>query len=130
MGEVLFAEIDAREFEEQTLVEYAQSVGSQMIYIVDKELREDHLFQKELREGLKDYDIQLKVFTEVEIMEQWELDEFGEDEVFLLLTSIAATIYCVEEDLPIPFLSLGPMPLEDDKASLLATLRFADYKPE
>lgn len=122
MGEITFARVDSRLIHGQVVTKWAKSSGANVIYIVDDKISQDS-FTKEIYQAAgSSYGFKVKVFSAEEVLAKWQADHFGADKVFLLFSDVPTALTCLNQDLPIPVLNLGGMPLSQGKSFFIKNI--------
>ena len=107
MAEITLARIDDRLVHGQVMQVWTKGHGTNAAYVIDDATAADE-FMKEIYESTQSTGgLAIKVFSSDSIVDEWNKNQFGDDNVALIFKSIAYAKKAVDGGVPIKELNVG-----------------------
>ena len=107
MAEITLARVDDRLVHGQVMQVWTKGHGTNAAYVIDDATAADE-FMKEIYESTQSTGgLAIKVFSSDSIVDEWNKNQFGDDNVALIFKSIAYAKKAVDGGVPIKELNVG-----------------------
>ena len=122
MAEITLARIDDRLVHGQVMQVWTKGHGTNAAYVIDVATAADE-FMKEIYESTQSTGgLAIKVFSSDSIVDEWNKNQFGDDNVALIFKSIAYAKKAVDGGVPIKELNVGGIAIKPGTTKVIESV--------
>ena len=122
MAEITLARIDDRMVQGQVMQVWTKGHGTNAAYVIDDATAADE-FMKEIYESTQSTGgLAIKVFSSDSIVDEWNKNQFGDDNVALIFKSIAYAKKAVDGGVPIKELNVGGIAIKPGTTKVIESV--------
>lgn len=122
MAEITLARIDDRLVHGQVMQVWTKGHGTNAAYVIDDATAADE-FMKEIYESTQSTGgLAIKVFSSDSIIDEWNKNQFGDDNVALIFKSIAYAKKAVDGGVPIKELNVGGIAIKPGTTKVIESV--------
>ncbi len=122
MAEITLARIDDRLVHGQVMQVWTKGHGTNAAYVIDDATAADE-FMKEIYESTQSTGgLAIKVFSSDSIVDEWNKNQFGDDNVALIFKSIAYAKKAVDGGVPIKELNVGGIAIKPGTTKVIESV--------
>ena len=122
MAEITLARVDDRLVHGQVMQVWTKGHGTNAAYVIDDATAADE-FMKEIYESTQSTGgLAIKVFSSDSIVDEWNKNQFGDDNVALIFKSIAYAKKAVDGGVPIKELSVGGIAIKPGTTKVIESV--------
>lgn len=122
MAEITLARIDDRLVHGQVMQVWTKGHGTNAAYVIDDATAADE-FMKEIYESTQSTGgLAIKVFSSDSIVDEWNKNQFGNDNVALIFKSIAYAKKAVDGGVPIKELNVGGIAIKPGTTKVIESV--------
>ena len=122
MAEITLARVDDRLVHGQVMQVWTKGHGTNAAYVIDDATAADE-FMKEIYESTQSTGgLAIKVFSSDSIVDEWNKNQFGNDNVALIFKSIAYAKKAVDGGVPIKELNVGGIAIKPDTTKVIESV--------
>lgn len=115
MGKINIVRIDDRLIHGQVMTKWSKGLGTNAIYVIDNETASDDFMKDIYINTNSSSGLKIDVLSTDEVVEKWQQDQFGNDNVILLFKNISAVKSVLDKDvLPVEKLNVGGISKKPD----------------
>lgn len=122
MGKITLARIDDRLIHGQVMTRWSKGLGTNALYVIDNETAKDDFMKMIYINTNSSSGLTIKVYSEDEVIEQWNKDEFGKDNAILLFKTIATVQNVLDKGLPFAKLNIGGIAKTNDAKFIISSV--------
>lgn len=123
MGKINLVRVDDRLIHGQVMTKWSKGLGTNAIYVVDNVTAADDFMKEIYINANSSSGLRIKVFSTVEVIESWNQDQFGNDNVVLLFKNISSVKEVLEKgSLPIEKLNIGGISKKANSKFVISTV--------
>lgn len=122
MGKIQLARIDDRLIHGQVMTKWSKGLGTNALYIVDDEVAKDDFMKTIYVNTNSSSGVKIKVFSEQEVVDAWNEDQFGKDQAILLYKSLKSVLSTIEKGLPVTDVNVGGMSKKPDSRFIISSV--------
>ena len=125
MAEITLARVDDRLVHGQVMQVWTKGHGTNAAYVIDDATAADE-FMKEIYESTQSTGgLAIKVFSSDSIVDEWNKNQFGDDNVALIFKSIAYAKKAVDGGVPIKELNVGGIAIKPGTTKVIESVRLS-----
>lgn len=122
MAEITLARVDDRLVHGQVMQVWTKGHGTNAAYVIDDATAADE-FMKEIYESTQSTGgLSIKVFSSDSIVDEWNKNQFGDDNVALIFKSIAYAKKAVDGGVPIKELNVGGIAIKPGTTKVIESV--------
>lgn len=122
MAEITLARVDDRLVHGQVMQVWTKGHGTNAAYVIDDATAADE-FMKEIYESTQSTGgLAIKVFSSDSIVDEWNKNQFGDDNVALIFKSIAYAKKAVDGGVPIKELNVGGIAIKPGTTKVIESV--------
>lgn len=122
MAEITLARVDDRLVHGQVMQVWTKGHGTNAAYVIDDATAADE-FMKEIYESTQSTGgLAIKVFSSDSIVDEWNKNQFGDDNVALIFKSIAYVKKAVDGGVPIKELNVGGIAIKPGTTKVIESV--------
>ena len=122
MAEITLARVDDRLVHGQVMQVWTKGHGTNAAYVIDDATAADE-FMKEIYESTQSTGgLVIKVFSSDSIVDEWNKNQFGDDNVALIFKSIAYAKKAVDGGVPIKELNVGGIAIKPGTTKVIESV--------
>ena len=122
MAEITLARVDVRLVHGQVMQVWTKGHGTNAAYVIDDATAADE-FMKEIYESTQSTGgLAIKVFSSDSIVDEWNKNQFGDDNVALIFKSIAYAKKAVDGGVPIKELNVGGIAIKPGTTKVIESV--------
>ena len=122
MAEITLARVDDRLVHGQVMQVWTKGHGTNAAYVIDDATAADE-FMKEIYESTQSTGgLAIKVFSSDSIVDEWNKNQFGNDNVALIFNSIAYAKKAVDGGVPIKELNVGGIAIKPGTTKVIESV--------
>lgn len=122
MAEITLARVDDRLVHGQVMQVWTKGHGTNAAYVIDDATAADE-FMKEIYESTQSTGgLAIKVFSSDSIVDEWNKNQFGDDNVVLIFKSIAYAKKAVDGGVPIKELNVGGIAIKPGTTKVIESV--------
>ena len=122
MAEITLARVDDRLVHGQVMQDWTKGHGTNAAYVIDDATAADE-FMKEIYESTQSTGgLSIKVFSSDTIVDEWNKNQFGDDNVALIFKSIAYVKKAVDGGVPIKELNVGGIAIKPGTTKVIESV--------
>lgn len=122
MAEITLARVDDRLVHGQVMQVWTKGHGTNAAYVIDDATAADE-FMKEIYESTQSTGgLAIKVFSSDSIVDEWNRNQFGDDNVALIFKSIAYAKKAVDGGVPIKELNVGGIAIKPGTTKVIESV--------
>ena len=122
MAEITLARVDDRLVHGQVMQVWTKGHGTNAAYVIDDATAADE-FMKEIYESTQSTGgLAIKVFSSDSIVDEWNKNQFGDDNVALIVKSIAYAKKAVDGGVPIKELNVGGIAIKPGTTKVIESV--------
>lgn len=122
MAEITLARVDDRLVHGQVMQVWTKGHGTNAAYVIDDATAADE-FMKEIYESTQSTGgLAIKVFSSDSIVDEWNKNQFGDDNVALIFKSIAYAKKAVDGGVPIKELNVGGIAIKTGTTKVIESV--------
>ena len=122
MAEITLARVDDRLVHGQVMQGWTKGHGTNAAYVIDDATAADE-FMKEIYESTQSTGgLAIKVFSSDSIVDEWNKNQFGDDNVALIFKSIAYAKKAVDGGVPIKELNVGGIAIKPGTTKVIESV--------
>ena len=122
MAEITLARVDDRQIRGQVMQVWTKGHGTNAAYVIDDATAADE-FMKEIYESTQSTGgLAIKVFSSDSIVDEWNKNQFGDDNVALIFKSIAYAKKAVDGGVPIKELNVGGIAIKPGTTKVIESV--------
>lgn len=122
MAEITLARVDDRLVHGQVMQVWTKGHGTNAAYVIDDATAADD-FMKEIYESTQSTGgLAIKVFSSDSIVDEWNKNQFGDDNVALIFKSIAYAKKAVDGGVPIKELNVGGIAIKPGTTKVIESV--------
>ena len=122
MAEITLARVDDRLVHGQVMQVWTKGHGTNAAYVIDDATAADE-FMKEIYESTQSTGgLAIKVFSSDSIVDEWNMNQFGDDNVALIFKSIAYAKKAVDGGVPIKELNVGGLAIKPGTTKVIESV--------
>ena len=122
MAEITLARVDDRLVHGQVMQVWTKGHGTNAAYVIDDATAADE-FMKEIYESTQSTGgLAIKVFSSDSIVDEWNKNQFGNDNVALIFKSIAYAKKAVDGGVPIKELNVGGIAIKPGTTKVIVSV--------
>ena len=122
MAEITLARVDDRLVHGQVMQVWTKGHGTNAAYVIDDATAADE-FMKEIYESAQSTGgLAIKVFSSDSIVDEWNKNQFGDDNVALIFKSIAYAKKAVDGGVPIKELNVGGIAIKPGTTKVIESV--------
>lgn len=122
MAEITLARVDDRLVHGQVMQVWTKGHGTNAAYVIDDATAADE-FMKEIYESTQSTGgLSIKVFSSDTIVDEWNKNQFGDDNVALIFKSIAYVKKAVDGGVPIKELNVGGIAIKPGTTKVIESV--------
>ena len=122
MAEITLARVDDRLVHGQVMQVWTKGHGTNAAYVIDDATAADE-FMKEIYESTQSTGgLAIKVFSSDSIVDEWNKNQFGNDNVALIFKSIASAKKAVDGGVPIKELNVGGIAIKPGTTKVIESV--------
>ncbi len=122
MAEITLARVDDRLVHGQVMQVWTKGHGTNAAYVIDDATAADE-FMKEIYESTQSTGgLSIKVFSSDSIVDEWNKNQFGDDNVALIFKSIAYVKKAVDGGVPIKELNVGGIAIKPGTTKVIESV--------
>ena len=122
MAEITLARVDDRLVHGQVMQVWTKGHGTNAAYVIDDATAADE-FMKEIYESTQSTGgLDIKVFSSDSIVDEWNKNQFGNDNVALIFKSIAYAKKAVDGGVPIKELNVGGIAIKPGTTKVIESV--------
>ena len=122
MAEITLARVDDRLVHGQVMQVWTKGHGTNAAYVIDDATAADE-FMKEIYESTQSTGgLAIKVFSSDSIVDEWNKNQFGDDNVALIFKSIAYAKKAVDGGVPIKELNVGGIVIKPGTSKVIESV--------
>lgn len=123
VGKINLVRVDDRLIHGQVMTKWSKGLGTNAIYVVDNVTAADDFMKEIYINANSSSGLRIKVFSTVEVIESWNQDQFGNDNVVLLFKNISSVKEVLEKgSLPIEKLNIGGISKKANSKFVISTV--------
>ncbi len=122
MGKIQLARIDDRLIHGQVMTKWSKGLGTNALYIVDDEVAKDDFMKTIYVNTNSSSGVKIKVYSEQEVVDAWQTDEFGKDNAILLYKSAKSVLSTIEKGLPVKEVNVGGLSKKGDARFIISSV--------
>ena len=107
MGKINLARVDDRLIHGCVMVKWSKGSGTNAIYVIDNATAADDFLKMIYVQTNSSANLKIKVFSDQELIDKWNKDQFENDKVILIFKSPEAVKKVVDGGVPIDALNVG-----------------------
>lgn len=122
MAEITLARVDDRLVHGQVMQVWTKGHGTNAAYVIDDATAADE-FMKEIYESTQSTGgLAIKVFSSDSIVDEWNKNQFGDDNVALIFKSIAYAKKAIDGGVPIKELNVGGIAIKPGTTKVIESV--------
>lgn len=130
MAEITLARVDDRLVHGQVMQVWTKGHGTNAAYVIDDATAADE-FMKEIYESTQSTGgLAIKVFSSDSIVDEWNKNQFGNDNVALIFKSIAYAKKAVDGGVPIKELNVGGIAIKPGTTKVIESVGLSKDEAE
>jgi len=123
MGKINIVRIDDRLIHGQVMTKWSKGLGTNAIYVIDNETASDDFMKDIYINTNSSSGLKIDVLSTDEVVEKWQQDQFGNDNVILLFKNIPAVKSVLDKDvLPVEKLNVGGISKKPDATFVIPSV--------
>jgi len=122
MGKINLVRVDERLIHGQVMTKWSKGLGTNALYVIDDETAADEFMKDIYINTNSSSGLKIQVYSNKEVVEKWNRDQFGNDSVVLLFKHIASVKEAVESGLPVTRLNIGGVSKKEDAQFVIPTV--------
>lgn len=122
MGAILLARIDDRLIHGQVMTKWSRGLGINSLFVVDNTTANDPFMKDIYMMSTANSGMNIKVFTNDEVLEYWNNTNFEKNKALILFKTIAAVKEVIDKGLPIKRLNLGGISKTKDSKYVISNV--------
>lgn len=127
MAKKLLVRVDDRLIHGQVLTQWASTINTQKIVVIDDEVSKDKMRKNILKFAAPD-DMKISIFSAEKAVEVWNKNQFGNLNVFVLFRDVNMIKKCKDLGLTFDTILLGQMAITGDRKQIYRSLGFNEQE--
>ncbi|MEZ2716226.1 PTS mannose/fructose/sorbose transporter subunit IIB [Niallia circulans] len=126
MGKINLVRVDDRLIHGQVMTKWSKGLGTNALYVIDNETASDEFMKDIYINTNSSSGLKIQVYSNQEVVEKWNSDQFGKDNVVLLFKYIASVKEVVEQGLPVTRLNIGGVSKKGEAQFVIPTVALTE----
>lgn len=126
MGKINLVRVDDRLIHGQVMTKWSKGLGTNALYVIDNETASDEFMKDIYINTNSSSGLKIQVYSNQEVVEKWNSDQFGKDNVVLLFKYIASVKEVVEQGLPVTRLNIGGVTKKGEAQFVIPTVALTE----
>ncbi|PAD83832.1 PTS sorbose transporter subunit IIC [Niallia circulans] len=126
MGKINLVRVDDRLIHGQVMTKWSKGLGTNALYVIDNETAFDEFMKDIYINTNSSSGLKIQVYSNQEVVEKWNSDQFGKDNVVLLFKYIASVKEVVEQGLPVTRLNIGGVSKKGEAQFVIPTVALTE----
>lgn len=123
MGKINLVRVDDRLIHGQVMTKWSKGLGTNAIYVIDNATAADDFMKDIYINANSSSGLKIQVYSTSEVVDRWNQDQFGNDNVVLLFKTIGQVKEVVDKGvLPIEKLNVGGISKKPDSTFVIPTV--------
>ena len=122
MAEITLARVDDRLVHGQVMQVWTKGHGTNAAYVIDDATAADEVMKEIYESTQTTGGLAIKVFSSDSIVDEWNKNQFGDDNVALIFKSIAYAKKAVDGGVPIKELNVGGIAIKPDTTKVIESV--------
>lgn len=130
MGKINLVRVDDRLIHGQVMTKWSKGLGTNALYVIDNETASDEFMKDIYINTNSSSGLKIQVYSNQEVVEKWNSDQFGNDNVVLLFKYIASVKEVVQQGLPVTRLNVGGVSKKGEAQFVIPTVALTETDVE
>ena len=130
MGKINLVRVDDRLIHGQVMTKWSKGLGTNALYVIDNETASDEFMKDIYINTNSSSGLKIQVYSNQEVVEKWNSDQFGNDTVVLLFKHIASVKEVIESGLPVTRLNVGGVSKKGNAQFVIPTVALTNTDAE
>ncbi|CAM5396272.1 PTS system mannose/fructose/N-acetylgalactosamine-transporter subunit IIB [Niallia circulans] len=126
MGKINLVRVDDRLIHGQVMTKWSKGLGTNALYVIDNETASDEFMKDIYINTNSSSGLKIQVYSNQEVVEKWNSDQFGKDNVVLLFKYIASVKEVVEQGLPVTRINIGGVSKKGEAQFVIPTVALTE----